>query len=108
MKQRAQYRCTQCEHVMAKWVGRCPECGTWGTVEEAAVLTSLGGRARRAIAPSSAAVPISAIDPDRTPASGTTVAPDRAAISRFRAMNLCLVGAAPGGSSLISRPTSPT
>lgn len=51
---------------MAKWVGRCPECGTWGTVEEAAVLTSLGGRARRAIAPSSAALPISAIDPDRT------------------------------------------
>jgi DNA repair protein RadA/Sms len=66
VKQRAQYRCTQCEHVMAKWVGRCPECGTWGTVEEAAVLTSLGGRARRAIAPSSAAVPISAVDPDRT------------------------------------------
>lgn len=51
---------------MAKWVGRCPECGTWGTVEEAAVLTSLGGRARRAIAPSSAAVPISSVDPDRT------------------------------------------
>lgn len=47
-------------------MGRCPECGTWGTVEQAAVLTSLGGRARRAIAPSSAAVPISSVDPDRT------------------------------------------
>jgi DNA repair protein RadA/Sms len=51
---------------MAKWVGRCPECGTWGTVEQAPVLTSLGGRAQRAIAPSSAAVPINSIDPDRT------------------------------------------
>lgn len=29
--------------------------------------------------------------PARTPASGAAVAPDRAAISRFRAMNLCLV-----------------
>jgi DNA repair protein RadA/Sms len=51
---------------MAKWVGRCPECGTWGTVDEVAVLTSTGGNARRAVAPTSAAVPISAIDPDNT------------------------------------------
>jgi DNA repair protein RadA/Sms len=65
-KARAQYRCTECHHVTAKWVGRCAECGTWGTVEEAAVLTSLGGRAQRPIAPSSAAVSISSIDPDRT------------------------------------------
>jgi DNA repair protein RadA/Sms len=47
-------------------VGRCAECGTWGTVDEVAVLTSLGGRAQRPIAPSSAAVPISSIDPDIT------------------------------------------
>ncbi len=65
-KARTQYRCTECSHVTAKWVGRCAECGTWGTVEEAAVLTSLGGRAQRPIAPSSAAVPISTIDPDHT------------------------------------------
>ncbi len=51
---------------MAKWVGRCPECGTWGTVNEVAALTSMGGNARRQIAPTSAAVPISAIDPDQT------------------------------------------
>lgn len=48
------------------------------------------------------------IDPDLTPASGITVAPDNAANSRFRAMNRCLVGADPGGTSLTSRPTSPT
>lgn len=51
---------------MAKWVGRCPECGTWGTVDEVAVLTSMGGNARRQVAPTSAAVPISAIDPHNT------------------------------------------
>ena len=62
---RSQYRCSECHHVTAKWVGRCPECGTWGTVDEAAVLTSLDGT-HRSNAPASAAVPISAIDPDQT------------------------------------------
>ncbi|HEX5143212.1 MAG TPA: DNA repair protein RadA [Mycobacterium sp.] len=65
-KTRPQYRCSECSHVTPKWVGRCAECGTWGTVDEVAVLTSLGGRAQRPIAPSSAAVPISSIDPDIT------------------------------------------
>ncbi|MBV8965347.1 MAG: hypothetical protein JO191_04130, partial [Mycobacteriaceae bacterium] len=33
-KPRTQYRCSECRHEMPKWVGRCPECSTWGTVEE--------------------------------------------------------------------------
>ncbi|CAN5519235.1 DNA repair protein RadA [soil metagenome] len=65
-KARSQYRCSECQHVTAKWVGRCPECGTWGTVDEVAVLSALGGSAHRTIAPASPAVPISAIDPART------------------------------------------
>jgi DNA repair protein RadA/Sms len=65
-KARSQYRCSECQHVTAKWVGRCAECGTWGTVDELAVLTSLGGSARRQVVPTSAAVPISAINPDNT------------------------------------------
>jgi DNA repair protein RadA/Sms len=65
-KVRAQHRCTECEHVTAKWVGRCPECGTWGTVQEAPVLTAMGGRTQRAVAPASAAVSISAIAADST------------------------------------------
>jgi DNA repair protein RadA/Sms len=52
---------------MAKWVGRCPECGTWGTVDEVAVPATVGGGApQRAVVPSSPAVPITSIDPDRT------------------------------------------
>jgi DNA repair protein RadA/Sms len=46
---RAQYRCSECHHVTAKWVGRCPDCGTWGTV-----------------VPTSPAVPITSIDPGAT------------------------------------------
>jgi DNA repair protein RadA/Sms len=64
-KARNQYRCSECRHVIAKWVGRCPECGTWGTVDEAPTI-KIGGRSQRASVPSSAAVPITSIAPDTT------------------------------------------
>jgi DNA repair protein RadA/Sms len=60
------YRCSQCHHVTAKWVGRCPECGTWGTVDEVALLSAATGSRRRAVAPSCPAVPISSIKPCST------------------------------------------
>ena len=65
-KARSQYRCSECHHVTAKWVGRCPDCGTWGTVDEVAVLAAVNGSATsRAVAPTTPAVPISSIDPGR-------------------------------------------
>lgn len=48
----------------AKWVGRCPECGTWGTVDEAAPIKVVGGRSHRT--PNSVAVPMSSIPPGTT------------------------------------------
>ncbi|ULE35107.1 DNA repair protein RadA [Mycobacterium sp. IDR2000157661] len=67
VKQRSQYRCSECQHVTAKWFGRCPDCGTWGTVDEVAALAAVAGSpTRRAVAPSSPAVPITSIDPGRT------------------------------------------
>jgi DNA repair protein RadA/Sms len=51
---------------MAKWVGRCPECGTWGTVDEAPAIQAVGGHSQRSVAPNSAAVPISSIPPGST------------------------------------------
>jgi DNA repair protein RadA/Sms len=66
-KARSQYRCSECHHVTAKWVGRCPECGSWGTVDEFAVLAALNGSTtRRSFAPTSPAVPITSIDPGAT------------------------------------------
>ncbi|CAA0081175.1 DNA repair protein RadA [Mycolicibacterium vanbaalenii] len=65
-KTRSQYRCSECRHTTAKWVGRCPECGTWGTVDEVALLTAAASVTARAVAPSSPAVPISSIDPGTT------------------------------------------
>ncbi|MFI2839888.1 DNA repair protein RadA [Mycolicibacterium sp. PDY-3] len=66
-KVRSQYRCSECHHVTPKWVGRCSDCGTWGTVDEVVALSAVsGGAARRAVAPSSPAVPITSIDPGVT------------------------------------------
>lgn len=35
-RSRPTYRCSECGHQPPKWVGRCPECQTWGSVAEAA------------------------------------------------------------------------
>ena len=50
-KARSQYRCSECHHITAKWVGRCPDCGTWGTVDEVAVLAAVNGSAPGAPSP---------------------------------------------------------
>jgi len=34
-KDRPAYRCSECGFSVPKWVGRCPECQAWGSVEEA-------------------------------------------------------------------------
>ncbi len=54
-KPKASYRCSACSHAVAKWVGRCPDCGEWGTVAEARA-------AAPSMLPSSPAVPISRVD----------------------------------------------
>ena len=35
--------CSRCEHRVAQWVGRCPGCGEFGTIEEAAASSRPGG-----------------------------------------------------------------
>lgn len=62
---RSQYRCTECRHVSAKWVGRCLDCGSWGSVEEVAVLAAIGN-GRRSVTSGSPAVPISAVEPNKS------------------------------------------
>ena len=37
-KTRSVYRCTECGHEHAKWVGRCEGCGAWNAVAEEPVL----------------------------------------------------------------------
>ena len=65
-KTRTEYRCSECRHALAKWVGRCPECGTWGTVDQVQVAGTVGGRSHRYSASGALAVPISSIAPGTT------------------------------------------
>jgi DNA repair protein RadA/Sms len=61
---RSQYRCSECRRLTAKWVGRCLECGTWGSVAEVTVLSAVGGGRRSASGAASQAVPISSVTPN--------------------------------------------
>ncbi|QUR69154.1 DNA repair protein RadA [Mycobacterium spongiae] len=74
---RSQYRCSQCRHLSAKWVGRCLACGGWGTVDEVTVLSAVGsGRRseRPAAMPTSQAVPMSSVEPNLSQHRSTGVA----------------------------------
>jgi DNA repair protein RadA/Sms len=56
---RTAYECDVCGHQPAKWVGRCPECGEWGSVVETAPATgTAGGPAVPAAVPLTPARPI--------------------------------------------------
>ena len=72
VKKGVNYRCSECGYDAVKWVGRCPECQAWGTLEER-------GDARPAIArivagvPSAAARPIGQVDIEAARARPTGV-----------------------------------
>ncbi len=70
-KDRPSYRCTECGWTTVKWVGRCGECQTWGSVEELgaapAVRTTAPGRV------TAPARPIGQVDGRQATARGTGV-----------------------------------
>jgi DNA repair protein RadA/Sms len=59
---RPAYRCADCGHDVAKWVGRCPECQAWGTVEETAAARPALARIGAAGPPRTPALPIGQVD----------------------------------------------
>ncbi|EFK55625.1 DNA repair protein RadA [Corynebacterium genitalium ATCC 33030] len=65
-KKRTVYTCSECGYSSPKWLGRCPECGAWGTLAESAAPVSAAsgaGSARpRVLTPSSAAQPITKVN----------------------------------------------
>ncbi len=44
-KTKTLYRCTACGQQLAQWVGRCPGCGGWGSVDEVLVTPGAGSHA---------------------------------------------------------------
>jgi len=43
---RDRYRCVECGHQATQWVGRCPSCRAWGSLERAAASAAVPARAR--------------------------------------------------------------
>ncbi|MGA9871220.1 MAG: DNA repair protein RadA [Rhodococcus sp. (in: high G+C Gram-positive bacteria)] len=88
-KLKTNYRCSACQLTVAKWVGRCPDCGNWGSMDEAPVLTPVANRAgasalgagntRSAMAAMVPTSPATAI----TEISGTTAKANSTGISEF-------------------------
>ncbi|MBB3050231.1 DNA repair protein RadA/Sms [Prauserella isguenensis] len=66
------YRCAECGYEVAKWVGRCPECQAWGTIEERGDARPQVARVA-AGAPSAPARPIAQVDVESSRASPTGV-----------------------------------
>ena len=70
MKKRTVHTCSECGYSSPKWLGRCPECGSWGTLEEqatapsaaAATKSGLSAPAPKGLTPASPAQPITKIN----------------------------------------------
>ncbi|MBI9001066.1 DNA repair protein RadA [Corynebacterium sp. CCM 9185] len=71
-KPRSVHTCSECGYSTPKWLGRCPDCGGWGTLTESrtpsgggsgAATAAVGGTLPTGLAPTSPAVPINRIDP---------------------------------------------
>ncbi|MCT1554833.1 DNA repair protein RadA [Corynebacterium sanguinis] len=72
-KQRVIHTCSECGYSSPKWLGRCPECGSWGTLQEETPLAAAASSATspahlQALTPAAPAQPITAIDPALTAA----------------------------------------
>ncbi|MEZ5151517.1 DNA repair protein RadA [Rhodococcus zopfii] len=81
-KTKSIYRCSDCAHTVAKWVGRCPECGTWGSMDETAAVpaavaarpgTSLARAGAAAVLPTTPATPLTLVDGKATHAKPTGI-----------------------------------
>lgn len=72
VKERPSYRCSECGLAVGKWVGRCPECQAWGTIDEIGAPRA-GSNAVSAGPVSAPARPISDIDVEAARARPTGV-----------------------------------
>lgn len=50
-KRSTAFFCSNCGHQESKWLGRCPSCGEWNTLEEQPLATASSGAGARSAAP---------------------------------------------------------
>lgn len=101
-KTKTQFRCSDCGAVEPKWTGRCAGCDSWGTLVEELQASGSGAGSGPAgaivgVAPATAPVPISEIDPTDHVARPTGVAElDRVLGGGLVAGSVTLIGGEPG------------
>jgi DNA repair protein RadA/Sms len=92
------YTCTACGGTSPKWLGKCPHCGEWNTLEESVAESSSAPRHRyKAIAPTEAVATLSQIEAteiERTPTGLTEL--DRALGGGIVEGGVVLIGGDPG------------
>jgi DNA repair protein RadA/Sms len=103
-KTRTQFLCNHCGSVHAKWIGKCPDCGTWDSLEEYKAPTP-DARADRSrpvqqtgdIAHAGEALPLSEIDEAEAPRRPTGIAEfDRILGGGIVPGSVVLIGGEPG------------
>ena len=67
------FRCSACDHRTAQWVGRCPACQAWGTLEQSAAPTGASRARVAAGAPATPAMRIAEVELDSARARPTGV-----------------------------------
>ena len=95
---KTQYTCSACGGITAKWLGKCPACGAWNTLEET-VVESASAKPHRyqALAATQAVVTLSEIDAtqvERTPTGQPEL--DRVLGGGIVAGGVVLIGGDPG------------
>ncbi|HEV7524869.1 MAG TPA: DNA repair protein RadA [Acidimicrobiia bacterium] len=94
----ALFVCASCGYESAKWLGRCTECGTWGSVAESALPAARGSSGRRAtVGLRSVPTPIGEVATAGTSALPTQVSElDRVLGGGLVAGSVTLIGGEPG------------
>ncbi|WP_165241207.1 DNA repair protein RadA [Corynebacterium lizhenjunii] len=70
-KQRPLHTCTECGYSSPKWLGRCPDCGAWGTLQESAPVVA--EKSVQGLTPATPATPITNVPAASTRSIGTGI-----------------------------------
>lgn len=93
-KSKTEYKCTNCEYTTSKWVGKCPKCNEWSTLEEHIPLKTTGARGLGQV---KGAVKLQDVNPEKTTRVLTGNPEfDRSLGGGFAQGSLTLIGGDPG------------
>src|SRR4051812_1757354 len=104
-KQKTQFLCANCGSVHAKWMGKCPDCGTWDSLQEfkeatpdpRAAAATRGGSQTGDVATAAEALPLADIDQADIPRTPTGIGEfDRILGGGIVPGSAVLVGGEPG------------